>query len=81
MLCTGSDEMYGMNDAALKVLFFSCKDLKFIESVPPWYSPVKPKPVYESSDAEAFGDVPVCAENTFVKVNRVDARLVDHKAK
>ena len=60
------------HNAALKVLFFeNCKDLKLIDSVPPWYPPVKPKPVYESSDAE----------NTFVKANRVDARFVDHKAK
>ena len=36
------------NNAALKILFFEkCKDLKLVEGVPPWYSPVKPKPVYE----------------------------------
>ena len=69
MLCTGSDEICEMNNAALKVLFFEkCKDLKLIDSVPPWYSPVKPKAVYESS-------------STFVKANRVDAGFVDHKAK
>ena len=71
------------HNASLKValFFWKCKDLKVIDSVPPWYCPVKPKPVYESSDAEAFWDVSVCAENTFVKAYRVDARFVDHKAK
>ena len=36
------------HNAALKILFFEkCEDLKLVESVPPWYSPLKPKPIYE----------------------------------
>ena len=70
------------HNAALKILFFEkCKDLNLVESVPPWYSPVTPKPIYESDDAEAFWDVPVYAEHAYVKANRVDARFVDHKTK
>ncbi|XP_031572645.1 uncharacterized protein LOC116306701 isoform X1 [Actinia tenebrosa] len=70
------------HNAALKILFFEkCKDLKLVESVPPWYSPVTPKPIYESDDSKAFWDVPVYAEHTYVKANRVDVRFVDHKAK
>ena len=40
-----------------------------------------PKPVYESPEALALWDVPVYAEHTTVKVNRADARFVDHKSK
>ena len=37
----------------VKVLFFEiCKDLKLVDS------PVTPKPVYESPDAQAYWDVP-----------------------
>ena len=70
------------HSAALKVLFFEMtRDLRLIDSVPPWYSCAVPKPVYESSEALAFWDVPVYAEHTIVKANRVDARFVDHKNK
>ena len=70
------------HNAALKVLFFEkCKDLKLVEGVPPWYSPVKPNPIYESAEGKVFWDVAVYAEHTYVRANRVDARFVDHKAK
>ena len=68
------------HNAALKVLFFEMtRDLRLIDSVPPCYSCAVPKPVYESSEALAFWDIPVYAEHTIVKANRVDARFVDHK--
>lgn len=70
------------HNAALKILFFEkCKDLKLVEGAPPWYSPVKPKPIYESDEGKAFWDVAVYAEHTYVRANRIDARFVDHKAK
>ena len=70
------------HNAALKGLFFEMRrDLRLIDSVPPWYSYAVPKPLYESSEALAFWDVPVYAEHTIVKANRVDARFVDHKNK
>ena len=70
------------HNAALKVLVFEMtRDLRLIDSVPPWYSCAVPKPVYESSEALTFWDVPVYAEHTIVKANRVDARLVDRKNK
>ena len=66
-------------NAALKILFFEkCKDLKLVESVPPWCSPVKPKPIYESDEAKAFWDATVYAEHAYVKANRVDVCFVDH---
>ena len=52
------------HNAALKILFFEkCKYLKLVESVPPWYSPVKPNPIYESDEANIFWDVAVYAEH------------------
>ena len=36
---------------------------------------------FEMTEALAFWDVPVYAEHTIVKANRVDARFVDHKDK
>ena len=58
-----------------------CKDLKLVDSVliPPGYSPVTPKPMYESPNAQVYWDGPVYADHTCVKANRVDAPLVDHK--
>ena len=56
------------HNAALKVLFFElCKDLQLVDSVPPWYLLVAPKPVYESPEAQAYWDVPVYAEQSYVK--------------
>lgn len=70
------------HNAALKVLFFEMlRDLKLADSVPPWYSRVEPKPMYEFTDAEAFWNVPVYAQHSFVHANRADARFVDHNAK
>ena len=56
------------------------KEMDLTDSNPPWYSPV-PKPVYQNDRAEAYWDVPVYAESTVVKSNRVDVRLVDKEKK
>ena len=70
------------HNAALKILFFEIlQDLGLLEEAPPWYSPVEPKPTYESRDAQAFWDIPVYAVQTEVRANRVDARIINHKAK
>ena len=58
------------HNAALKVLFFELlRDLQLCEGVPPWYSPVAPKPLYESPDAQAFWDIPMFAEHNHVRSN------------
>ena len=57
------------------------RDLQLCEGVPPWYSPVAPKPLYESPDAQAFWDIPMFAEHNHVRSNRVDVRVIDHKQK
>ena len=70
------------HNAALKTLFFEIvHDNACIESVPPWYSPVKPKPVYEADSAQTFWDVPVFAVHEGVTANRVEARIIDHHTK
>ena len=70
------------HNAALKVLFYEVlHDLKLLEDVPLWYSPSLSKPHYESSQAEAYWDIPVYAEHHEVRANRVDARIVDHVKK
>ena len=70
------------HNAALKRLFFDkYKDLNLVESVPPWYSPVTPKPIYEPDDAEPFWNVPVYGEHAYVKANRVNERFMDHQTK
>ena len=70
------------HNAALKVLFFEIlRDLDLNETVSPWFSGIEPKPLYESTQAQALWDVPVYAEHTTVRANRVDARIIDHKEK
>ena len=72
------------HNAALEILFFEfLKDLDLIQSIPPWYSPVSPKPEYKNvrSCVYLYWDVPVFAENTEVKAKRIDARIVDRKEK
>ena len=66
--------------AALKVLFFDLLcGMGLIESAPSWCSPETPKPEYKNDRARAFRDVPVYAEKTEVRENRIDARAVDKK--
>ena len=68
------------HNAALKVLYFELlRDLKLVDEVPPWYSKIQPKPLYESQDVQAFWDIPVYAEHNEVRANRVDARIVNHR--
>ena len=52
-----------------------------IEEVPPWYSPVMPKPAYQNTTSEAFWDIPIYAEHNEVRANRIDARLFSHERK
>ena len=70
------------HNAVLKVLFLEILfDLGLIDTVPPWYSPIKPQPVYETAEAQAYWDVPVYGEFQGMRVNRVDARIVNNQHK
>ena len=50
-------------------------------TVPPRYSPAIPKPLYENNNATALWDVPLYAENTDIRANRIDAKIVDENEK
>ena len=77
---TAQNKYLSRYNAALRVLFFEkLRDLELIDAVPPWYSPADRKPVYESQEAKAFWDIPVYAEHSHVKQNRVDARFSHFK--
>ena len=68
--------------AASEFLFLEILQvLGLFEEVPPCYSPVEPKPTYGSRDTQAFWDIPVYAVQTEGRANRVDARIIDLKAK
>ena len=70
------------HDAVLKVLFFEIIfDLGLIDTVPPWYSPVKPQSVYETAEVQAYWDVPVYGEYQELRANRIDARIVNNRDK
>ena len=70
------------HDTALKVLFYKpLYDEGLIDEIPPWYTPDKPMPVYESENVKAFWDVPMYADQQEVRCNRVEARIVNHKCK
>ena len=68
------------HDAALKVLFFELL-CDLIESAPSWCSPETQTPEYKNDRASAFWDVPVYAEKTEVRANRIDARVMDKPKK
>ena len=64
------------HNAALKILFFEVlREHGLIEEVPPWYSPVMPKPANQNTTSEAFWDIPIYAEHNEVRENRIDADL------
>ena len=63
------------------ILYEILRDQDLLEEVPPWYSPVMPKPVYKSEQVEAWWDVPVYADHQEVRVDGVDARVVNHVSK
>ena len=70
------------HNAALKILLLEIlQDLGFVDSVPPWQSPLKPKALYESNNVQAFWDVPLFAEHREVRANRVDACIINHLSK
>ncbi|PFX33306.1 hypothetical protein AWC38_SpisGene1770 [Stylophora pistillata] len=70
------------SDAALKVPFYELLyDEGVIDEIPPWHSPDKPKPVYESENVKAYWDVLIYADQQEVTCNRVDARIVNHMCK
>ena len=67
---------------AFKILFFEVlRSLDLVTKVEPWFSQVTPKPLYENEHATAFWDVPLFADTTQVKANRIDATVIDKTSK
>jgi len=58
-----------------------CSCNKIITKVEPWFSQVTPKPLYENEHATAFWDVPLFADTTQVKADRIDATVIDKTSK
>ena len=47
------------HNSAPKILFFEIlRERGLIDKIPPWYSQVDPKPLYENEKHKAFWDVP-----------------------
>ena len=55
--------------------------LDLVTSEVPWFSKIQPKPMYENERAIACWDIPLYADNTHVKANRIDATIVDKENK
>ena len=70
------------HNAALKILFFEfLQENGLIEEVPPWYSPVMPKPANRNTTIKTFWDIAIYSEHDEVRANWINARLVSHERK
>ena len=66
----------------LKILFFQViRALDLVTSEVQWFSKTQPKPVYENERTIAYWDIPLYADNTHVKANRIDATIVNKENK
>ena len=67
---------------AFKILFFQViRALDLVTSEVPWFSKTQPKSMYENERAIAYWDIPLYADDTHVKANRIDATIVDEENK
>ncbi|XP_022810379.1 uncharacterized protein LOC111347394 [Stylophora pistillata] len=70
------------HNVSFKILFFELlRDHGLVNTIPPWYSPTQPKPIHEGEKVMAYWDVPVFADQTEVRANRIDGRIVDKARK
>ena len=74
---------YGQRHSnAFSILFFEVlRSLDLITRVEPWFSQVTPKLLYENKHATTFWDVPLFADTTQVKANRINATVIDKTSK
>ena len=81
MWCDSIIKVHGEHNNVLTILFLEI--LANYKLVPredyAWYKPIKPKPVYEDDQVRALWDVPLFAEKTEVRANRIDMRTTDQK--
>ena len=70
------------HDAVLKFLFFEIIfDLCLIDTVPVWYSPVKPQSVYETAGYRRTGMFRYMESTKGLRANRLDARIINNRDK
>ncbi|XP_022777438.1 uncharacterized protein LOC111318836 [Stylophora pistillata] len=70
------------HNASFKILFLEL--LRYhglLNTIPPWYSLTQPKPIDEGEKVTAYWDVLVFADQTEVRANRLDGRIVDKARK
>jgi len=67
------------HNSVLRILFFEI--LTKYKLLPredyAWYKPIKPKPVYVDDKVRALWDVPLFADTTQVRANRIDVQFID----
>ena len=54
---------------------------KKTDNIPPWFSPTERKPAGENQRTKAYWDVPVYAQNTEVRVNTMNVRIINKEDK
>ena len=52
-----------------------------VTSEVPWFSKIQRKPMYENERTIAYWDIPLYADNTHLKANRIDATIMDKENK
>ena len=57
------------------------RSLDLVTTTAPWYTLAVPKPMYESDRAVAYWDIPLYAETTYVRANRIDATIINKQSK
>ena len=61
------------HNAALKIVFIELlREAELVDMVPPRYSPGESKAFYENEKVKAHWDVPLYAESTEVRCNRIE---------
>ena len=55
--------------------------LKKTDNIPPWFSPTERKPAGENQRTKAYWDVLVYAQNTEVRVNTMNVRIINNEDK
>ena len=55
--------------------------LDVVTSEVPWFSKTQPKPMFEIERSIAYWDIPLYADTTHIKKNRIDATIVDEENK
>ena len=70
------------HDDAFKCIFFQLlHNYGFIDNIPPWYSKVKVKPIYENENVSIFWDIPEYTgdmEENDLNIKRPDGKLILH---